>query len=221
MACYLKRVALLVVMGLAIYGTEVAVTFFFGDQTLAPLLSVLCCATLVFLGSPRTILAAIPFFAAESYLLIMDSSKYPLIRTTTMVVGGLLAFWACRQKRKLEDRISEVELVLSKMTTPWILCDRSGSIRRLSTSASELAGAGFKDLEGTSFFSRFSGGPSKGELIQKFLRAADSRLPVDRVGLNLADRPNLQTDASFIPVQTREGIGILVVFSPNPPSTPA
>lgn len=213
MTRFFKQAALLAAMGLAIYGTEAAVTFYFGDQTLAPLLSVLCCAGLVFLGSPRLNLAAIPLFAVESYLLIMDSSKYPLIRSVTMILGGLLAYWACRQKKNLEERVSEVELVLSSMSTPWILCDRSGNIGRLSASASELVGESLNSLHGSSFFSRFSGGPSKGELIQKFLRAADSRLAVDRVGLNLAYRPNLKIDASFIPIRTKEGVGILVVFA--------
>lgn len=201
-----------------VWAVEAGVTHAFGDQTLAPLLSILVLVTFVFIGSPRLILVSIPFFAALTFLLIKDSSKYPFIRTTTMVLGGFLAYWTARQRYILEGRLSEIDMILSKMQTSWILCDRSGSIRRMSTPAAQLAQANFKDLEGTSFFSKFSAGPSKGELIQKFLKAADSRMSVDRVGLNLVDRPGSHTDASFIPVQTKEGTGILVVLSAQSPS---
>lgn len=212
-----KALPLAALLG-TVFIVEQVVTRLFGDQTLAPLLSILSCAALVFLGSPRLILVAIPLFAVLTYFLILDSSKYPLIRTFTMIIGGFMAYWTCRQRRNLEERTSEVEMVLSKMATPWILCDRSGNIRRMSTSAAQLAQATFRELEGTSFFAKFSGGPSKGELIQKFLRAADSRISVDRVGLNLIDLPGFHTDASFIPVQTKEGTGILVILSAQSPS---
>lgn len=205
-------------MAAAIYGIERAVSLLYTDQTLAPVLSILCFAILIFFGSPRLILVAIPLFALESYLLIRGLSAYPHIRTISVVMGGLLAYWACRQRQNLEERINEMDTILSKMQTPWILCDRSGNIRRMSTPAAQLARANFKDLEGTSFFSKFSGGPSKGELIQKFLKAADSRIAVDRVGLNVADQPGSYIGASFIPIQTKEGTGILVILSPQSPS---
>lgn len=218
MDSFLKKIFLLVVMAAAIYGIERGVSLIYTDQTLAPVLSILCFAILIFVGSPRLILVAIPLFALESYLLIRGISAYPHIRTISLVLGGLLAYWACRQKVILEARISEMDIILSKIQTPWILCDRSGSIRRMSTPAAQLARANFKDLEGSSFFSKFSGGPSKGELIQKFLKAADSRIAVDRVGLNVVNQPGSYTDASFIPIQTKEGTGILVILSPQSPS---
>jgi len=214
----LSKVLLLVSLVALIGGIEHATTCFFGDQTLTPLLSILCCAALIFLGSPRLILAAIPLFALVSYLLIMDVSKYPLIRTSTMVVGGLLAYWACCQKTGLENQIFEVETVLSKIRIPWILCDRSGNIRRMSTPAEELAQANFKDLEGTSFFAKFSAGTSKGELIRKFLKTADSRTPVEKLSITIATTPARTLDASFIPILTREGPGILVILSPSLPA---
>ena len=55
-----KRFALLGLMVGLIYGIETVVTHLFGDQTLAPLLSILCCAALVILGSPAMILPRSP-----------------------------------------------------------------------------------------------------------------------------------------------------------------
>jgi len=215
---FAQRVLILLGMVGLIYGLDRAVAYFYSEQTLAPVLAILCLAGLIFIGSPRLILFAIPLFAAESYWIIRDSSMYPHIRTISVVLGGLLAFWASLQKKSLEARLAELDLILEKLQAPWILCDRSGNIRRMSTPAVELAQANFKDLEGTSFFSKFSADASKGELVQKFLKTADSRALVEKLFLTVATTPARTLGASFIPIQTREGPGILVVLSPNLPS---
>ena len=200
-------------MAASLYAVDRSVAYFYSEQTLAPVLAILCFGGLIFLGSPRLILVAIPLFAAESYWIIRDTSMYPHIRTVSVVLGGLIAYWACVQRRSLEARLAELDLILAKLHAPWILCDRSGNIRRMSTPAAELAQANFKDLEGTSFFAKFTAGPSKGELIQKFLQTADSRTPVEKFVLSNPENPGRLFDSSFVPVQTREGPGILVILS--------
>ena len=203
-------------MGLAIFGVDRAVAHWFGEQTLAPVLAMLCFACLVFVGSPNLVLLAIPLFAVECFFLIKGHSQYPHVRTGSLVVGGLVAYWACRQRRDLIERTQELDLILSKLRTPWVLCDHSGNIRRLSVSAAEMVQAHIQDLPGTSFFAKFSAGPSKGELVQKFLRASDNRTPVEKVGLSLSNHPDRLLDASFIPVQSSQGSGILVILSSPP-----
>ena len=212
---FLKSLILLAISA-SIYAIDAGVAAVFGEQTLAPVLSILCFGGLIFFGSPRLILVSIPLFAAESYWIIQDVSIYPLIRTFTVMVGGSIAFWASLQRQSLESRLSELDLILAKLQAPWILCDRSGNIRRMSTPAAEIARANFKDLEGTSFFAKFTAGPSKGELIQKFLQTADSRATVEKFVLSTPENPGCLFDSSFVPIQTREGSGILVVFSPLP-----
>ena len=207
------RIIVIGAMAASIYGADWAVAYFFSEQTLAPVLAILSFGGLIFVGSPRLILVAIPLFAAESYWIIRDTSMYPHIRTVSVVLGGLIAYWACVQRKSLEARLSELDLILSKLHAPWILCDRSGNIRRMSTPAAELAQANFKDLEGTSFFAKFTAGPSKGELIQKFLQTADSRAPVEKFVLSTPENPGRLFDSSFVPIQTREGPSILVVLS--------
>jgi len=210
---FFSKFLILVALAASIYGVDRAVAYFYSEQTLAPVLAILCFGGLIFVGSPRLILVAIPLFAAESYWIIRDTSMYPHIRTFSVILGGLIAYWACVQRRSLEARLAELDLILAKLHAPWILCDRSGNIRRLSTPAAELAQANFKDLEGTSFFAKFTAGPSKGELIQKFLQTADSRAPVEKFVLSTPENPGRLFDSSFVPVQTHEGPGILVVLS--------
>jgi hypothetical protein len=210
---FFSKFLILVALAASIYGVDRAVAYFYSEQTLAPVLAILCFGGLIFLGSPRLILVAIPLFAAESYWIIRDTSMYPHIRTVSVVLGGLIAYWACVQRRSLEARLAELDLILAKLHAPWILCDRSGNIRRMSTPAAELAQSNFKDLEGTSFFAKFTTGPSKGELIKNFLQTADSRAPVEKFVLSTPENPGRLFDSSFVPVQTREGPGILVVLS--------
>jgi hypothetical protein len=213
---FIKKTAFLAALAASIYGVDRAVAYIYSEQTLAPVLAILCFGGLIFLGSPRLILVAIPLFAAESYWIIRDTSMYPHIRTVSVILGGLIAYWACVQRRSLEARLAELDLILAKLHAPWILCDRSGNIRRMSTPAAEIVQANFKDLEGTSFFAKFTAGASKGELIQKFLQTADSRAPVEKIVLSTPENPDRIFDSSFVPIQTRGGPGILVVLSSLP-----
>lgn len=207
----LTKTGLLIGGLLAVWSIEQGTTAVLGDQTLAPILSILACAILVFFESPRLILVAIPCFALETYLLIMDSSKYPAVRTTTMIVGGLLAYWACRQRKSLRSQISETDMILNKLDAPWALCDRAGNIQRISSKAADLAGSAPDRMLGISFFSKFGGGASKGEIIQKFLRSADLRETADSITLVPSDRTTVTVKASFVPLQTRDGAGVLVI----------
>lgn len=207
---------ILVAMVLVVYGVDRGITYFYTEQTLAPVLCVICLASLVFTNSPSLVAFAIPLFAIECYWMIMDRSMYAYIRTASVILGGLLAFWASLQKKSLELRLAELDLILIKLQAPWILCDRSGNIRRMSALASKISQVSLKDFEGTSFFTNFSAVSSKGELIQKFLQASDSRDPVEKFPLALATTPALTVEASFIPIQTRDGSDILVILNPGP-----
>lgn len=214
---FLVNSLLITAMLLFVYAVETGVTRFYGDQTLAPMLSVFCFVILIVVGTPNLILVSIPFFTAESYLLIMDASPYPLIRSATLTMTGLFAYWIARKNQKLRHRNDEVEMILSKMRDPWILCDRSGNILQLSASVAPIVNKSLKELEGTSFFSTFSAGYAKGEFIQKFLQAADSRIKVDNVGITVATQNTLLMESTFIPVETNSGSGILVFLTKPQP----
>ena len=213
------RTSVLVGMAALIYGIDRLTAFFYGEQTLAPVLAILCFGGLIFLDSPRLILLAIPLFAGESYWIIQDVARYPHIRTLSVCLGGLLAYWACLQRQNLDARRAELEFVLATLKVPWILCDCSGNIRQSSYSAAQITGAEPPDLQGISFFSKFTAGASKGELIQKFLKTADSRLPVNKLTLSAPENPGAFFEASFVPIETQEGAGILVILASTETST--
>lgn len=208
-----SRLALwLIILLVLVYTIETSVTAIFDNQTLAPILAILSCAFLVFLDSPRLILISIPLFAIETYFLIRDSSQYPLIRTSTMIVGGGLAFWACCQRQSQRRKLDEVDMILRSIQTPWILCDRNANITRAGHFAAGIVNLAPPEMTGLSFFSTFGAGPAKGELIRKFMQAADSRVAVHNIPLVMANDPKQRPMASFLPVETSEGIGVLVLF---------
>ena len=213
---FFYRILVLMLMIISVYSIDAFVARWYGEQTLAPVLAMLCFGILILLRSPGLILFSIPLLASESFWIIQDVSKYPFIRTVSVTLGGVFAFWICRQRKLVEGHLAELDLILKKLQAPWVLCDRSGNIRRLSLAAAELSGAKPAELEGISFFTRFSAGLSKGELIQKFLQAADFRAPVEKLILSTPDNPERLLTTSFVPVQTREGANILVILAPLP-----
>ena len=78
MSHWFLRIVVIAAMVALIYGIDRGVAHFFSEQTLAPVLAILCFGGLIFVGSPRLILVAIPLFAAESYWIIRDTSILPL-----------------------------------------------------------------------------------------------------------------------------------------------
>lgn len=129
------------------------VTAWFGDQTLSPLLSIVSIAILATRFSPGFVLTSIVPFAFLSYLLIQDSSRFPLIRALTVCFGGLIAAWASWQKTRLDRQIREFEAVIMHLPQPWILCDSNSKIIRASLGFAALVGKTQEQLTGAPHFS--------------------------------------------------------------------
>lgn len=136
-----------------VWAIESGVTHFFGDQTLAPLLSIISLAIVATKFPPGFVLGAILPFAALSYFLIQDSSRYPLIRSLTACFGGLIAAWASWQKARLDRQIREFEAVIMHLPQPWMLCDSNSKIIRVSGSFATLIGKTQEQLIGVPHFS--------------------------------------------------------------------
>lgn len=207
---------LLALLG-SVAGVESLVTRCFGDQTLSPLLSLIALAILAYFFSPRQVLFALPFFALLSYLMIMDASIYPLVRSCTVLTGGGVAFWAARQRSRLSSQIEEIEGVLRNLPTPWILSDSAGIITRASVKRLNLPGA-FLDPVGTSFFSFFSF-PSKKDFIDLYIRSFEHLDPMP-----LAELTPTQSTKSYRVIfsflSLREGRLLLSVFQSPAPGDP-
>ena len=138
-----------------VIGIELAVSLLLGNQTLTPLLSVVVLAGLAYFFSFRQVLLAIPLFTCLSYFMIRNSSEYPLVRSSTVLVGGIVALWASRQRSRLSSQVEEVEAVLQSLPVPWILSDASGVITRHSAKLAEFSDVG-QEIVGASFFSYFN-----------------------------------------------------------------
>ena len=202
---------LLALLGL-IAGVETLTTRCFGDQTLAPLLSLISLAGIAYFFSPRQVLLTIPCFALLSYLMIMDSSPYPLVRSCTVLVGGGVALWASRQRARLFTQIQEIEGVLKNLPTPWLLSDSSGVIIRAS-----IRGLNLPDVSGysvgTSFCSFFHFFSRK-DFINQYLHAFEHLAPIPVAELTLShSAQSCRVIFSFLSL--KEGRLLLSVFQDN------
>ena len=136
----------------SVWGIENVVTWFFGNQTLAPLLSILSLTILAFFCSPRLILFVTPLFVAESYFLIFHNSDYPLVHSCTVILGGVLAAIVSSARLKLGLQHDNISSILRFLPTPWIQSDGTGNILSIGPAMLDLLDAPESKLLGTSFF---------------------------------------------------------------------
>jgi len=203
-----------------VWGIEVVVTWLFGDQTLAPLLSILSLTILAFFCSPKLILFVTPLFVIESYFLISDNSDYPLVRSFTVILGGVLAAIVSLARLKLGRQHENISSILRLLPVPWIQADGAGNILSIGNTMLDLLHAPASKLLGTSFFSLFSTSDNRGEFIRLFLDTADNSASRQNLHLNLTRPPQLHFTASLTPLPTAAGSSVLIIFQPtsSPPS---
>ena len=212
---WFKRSLPLLFLGLVV-GVESGATYFFSHQTLAPLLSILSLSILAFYCSSRLLILSTPFFMLLSYSLIRDHSDYPLVRTFTVLLGGILAIWVISSREKLQRQQDEIETILSFMPLPWLLADSSGNILRISPALQKLSGSSPSNLINTSFFALFSTAQNRGEFIRLFLDTADHSTTHKGLHLSLVNPPHTQFIAVLSSLPSPASNSVLIILNPSP-----
>ena len=205
----------LLFLGLVV-GIESGATYFFGHQTLAPLLSILSLSILAFYCSSRLLLLSTPLFMILTYLLILDHSPYPLVRTFTVLLGGILSVWVSSSRIKLQRQQTEIETIVDLMPIPWLLADSSGNLLRIGPELQKLLGPSHSKLINTSFFSLFSTVQNRGEFIRLFLDTADNSVSHPGLNLTLANPPHTRFIAALSSLLSSSGQSVLIILSPSP-----
>ena len=212
---WFKRSLPLLFLGLVV-GIESGATYFFGHQTLAPLLSILSLSILAFYCSPRLLLLSTPLFMIFTYLLIRDHSDYPLVRAFTVLLGGILAVLVSSSRQKLQRQQSEIETIVNLMPIPWLLADASGNLLRISPGLQKYLGPSHSSLINTSFFSLFSAAQNRGEFIRLFLETADHSATHSGLNLTLANPPHTRFVAVLSSLPSPSGYSVLIILNPQP-----
>ena len=202
----------LLLIGL-VWGIESVTTRLYGHQTLAPMLSILSLSILAFYCSSRLVLLSTPLFILLSYLLIREHSIYPLVRSFTVLLGGILAVSVCSSREKLQRQQSEIETLVNLMPIPWLLADSSGNILRISSALQTLLGPSSSNLINTSFFSLFSAAQNRGEFIRLFLDTADNSVAHPDLNLTLENPPHTRFIAALSSLPSPSGQSVLIILS--------
>jgi PAS domain-containing protein len=211
---WFKRSLPLLFLGLVV-GIESGATYFFGHQTLAPLLSILSLSILAFYCSPRLLLLSTPLFMILTYLLIRDHSDYPLVRAFTVLLGGILAVLVSSSRQKLQRQQSEIETIVNLMPIPWLLADASGNLLRIGPELQKLLGPSQPNLINTSFFSLFSATQNRGEFIRLFLDTSDNSVTHSGLNLTLANPPHTRFVAVLSSLPSPNGHSVLIILNPS------
>jgi len=211
---FLKFILALVIGLGVVAGLDRGIASLFGEQTLAPLISLLILAGFSFFLTPAQILLSIPLFAFESFVLIHEASAYPLVRTATVFLGGALA-WAVRTERlKISAQLMEVDTLLSQLPAPWLMVDSSSNILQVSRATVAILRIPLQELQSSTFSYLFSPAERKGDFIQTFLKVVDHHQGVS--GLELICRHSGQAfTASLAPLTNTLGTSVLVVLAPK------
>jgi PAS domain-containing protein len=211
---FLKFILALVIGLGVVAGLDRGIASLFGEQTLAPLISLLILAGFSFFLTPAQILLSIPLFAFESFVLIHEASAYPLVRTATVFLGGALA-WAVRTERlRINAQLMEVDTLLSQLPAPWLMVDSSSNILQVSKAAIAILRMPLQELQASTFSYLFSPAERKGDFIQTFLKVVDHHQGVS--GLELICRHSGQAfTASLAPLTNARGTSVLVVLAPK------
>jgi hypothetical protein len=151
-----------------------------------------------------------------SYLLIRDHSPYPLVRTFTVLFGGILAVWVSSSRNKLQRQQSEIETIVNLMPIPWLLTDSSGNLLRISPELQKLIGPYHSNLINTSFFALFSTVQNRGEFIRLFLDTADRSITHTGLSLTLTKPPHTQFAAVLSSLPSPQGNSVLIILTPKP-----
>ncbi len=196
-------------------GVESGATYFFGHQTLAPLLSILSLSILAFFCSSRLLILTTPLFMLLSYMLIQAHSPYPLVRTFTVLLGGILAVWVSSSRQKLQRQQSEIETIVNLMPIPWLLADASGNLLRIGPELQKVLGPSHSRLINTSFFALFSTAQNRGEFIRLFLDAADHSTTHKGLHLSLMNPPHTQFLAVLSSLPSPDSNSVLIILKPQ------
>ena len=209
---WFRRFLPLLFLGLVV-GIESGATYLFGHQTLAPLLSILSLSILAFYCSSRLLILATPLFVILTYLLIQDHSPYPLVRTFTVLLGGILSVWISSSRIKLQRQQTEIETIVDLMPIPWLLADSSGNLLRIGPELQKLLGPSHSKLINTSFFSLFSTVQNRGEFIRLFLDTSDNSVTHSGLNLTLANPPHTRFVAVLSSLPSPSGHSVLIILS--------
>jgi PAS domain-containing protein len=150
-----------------------------------------------------------------SYMLIQAHSPYPLVRTFTVLLGGILAVWVSSSRQKLQRQQSEIETIVNLMPIPWLLADASGNLLRIGPELQKLLGSSHSKLINTSFFSLFSVAQNRGEFIRLFLDTSDNSVTHSGLNLTLANPPHTRFVAVLSSLPSPSGHSVLIILNPS------
>lgn len=193
---------------------EQATTFTVGDLTLAPPLSIIGLGLMAVFFNWKQVLFSTPLFVITSYYLILGSAHFPIIRALSVLLAGILAAWAARQRQQIENPSREINQVLEALSVPWILSDSIGNITRVSQEAALLISLPADTIIGTSFFSFFTPTKGKGEFIRMYLDAFETpALPAKAsLAISRADTQSIKVNANFSRLDCADGLRLLTVL---------
>jgi PAS domain-containing protein len=181
------------------------------DLSIAPFFSLVSFFILSLFCGPWVVLLSIPPFAALTYWLITPLSPFSLIRTITLIAGGLLAAYASLLRLRAEQLAASRGAIFSLLPIPLLISDPTSKIIEANDAAVKLLKYSRKELLDFSWFNLLLDTPKKRADMESYIKVGQNPLPSE-LGFIFVGKDNTQHNVSLVAERIGSRINLITTF---------
>jgi PAS domain-containing protein len=181
------------------------------DLSIAPFFSLVSFFILSLFCGPWVVLLSIPPFAALTYWLITPLSPFSLIRTITLIAGGLLAAYASLLRLRTEQLAASRGAIFSLLPIPLLISDPTSKIIEANDAAVKLLKYSRKELLDFSWFNLLLDTPKKRADMESYIKVGQNPLPSE-LGFIFVGKDNTQHNVSLVAERIGSRINLITTF---------
>ena len=181
------------------------------DLSLSPLFSLVSFFILSSYSSPSIVLLSIPPFAALTYWLISPFSPFSIIRTVTLIAGGVLAAYAAFLRVRAEDLASNRGAIFSLLPIPILISDPTSKIIEANSAAVRMLKYSKMELLDFSWFNLLLDSPNKRADMESYIKVGKNPLPAE-LSFIFVGKDNAQHNVSLVAERIGSQINLITTF---------
>ena len=181
------------------------------DLSIAPFFSLVSFFLLSLFCSPWVVLLSIPPFAALTYWLISPLSPFSIIRTITLILGGMLAAYAALLRIRAEKLAESRGAIFSLLPIPVLISDPTSKILEANDAAARLLKYSRKELLDFSWFNLLLDTPKKTADMESYIKAGQNPLPSE-LRFIFVGKDNDQHSVSLVAERIGSRVNLITTF---------
>jgi len=181
------------------------------DLSLSPFFSLVSFFVLSLYCRPSLVLLSITPFAALTYWLISPLSPFSIIRTVTLIAGGVLAAYAAFLRIRAEDLASNRGAIFSLLPIPILISDPTSKIIEANSAAVRILKYSRQELLDFSWFNLLLDTPKKRADMESYIKVGQNPLPSE-IRFIFVGKDNAQHNVSVVAERIGSRINLITTF---------